>query len=151
MSRIAERAEAALHHRELFFKQRLAQQASITEAISQAVASSALDLDAKAIISSTQSGYTARMVSKYRPKAPIIAATPSEQVMRGLSLTWGVTPVKVDQATSTDEMFDVAVAGGVKTGIVAEGDLVVITAGVPTSCAGSTNLVKVSQIGQGRC
>lgn len=151
MSRIAERAESALEYREILVKQSLRQQATVTDAISQAVANTALDLDAKAIISSTQTGYTARMVSKYRPKAPIIAVTPSEQVMRGLSLTWGVTPVKGEQATSTDEMFDVAVAGGVKTGIVAEGDLVVITAGVPTSCAGSTNLVKVSQIGQGRC
>jgi len=151
MSRIAEKAESALEYREILVKQSSRQQATVTDAISQAVANTALDLDAKAIISSTQTGYTARMVSKYRPKAPIIAVTPSEQVMRGLSLTWGVTPVKVDQATSTDEMFDVAVAGGVKTGIVAEGDLVVITAGVPTSCAGSTNLVKVSQIGQGRC
>ena len=148
MSRIAEKAESALEYREILIKQSLKQQMTVTDAISQAVANTALDLNAKAIISSTQTGYTARMVSKYRPKAPIIAATPSEQVMRGLSLTWGVVPVKVEQASSTDEMFDVAVCGGVNTGIVSEGDLVVITAGVPTSCAGSTNLVKVSQIGK---
>lgn len=148
MSRIAEKAESALEYREILIKQSLKQQMTVTDAISQAVANTALDLNAKAIISSTQTGYTARMVSKYRPKAPIIAATPSEQVMRGLSLTWGVVPVKVEQASSTDEMFDVAVCGGINTGIVSEGDLVVITAGVPTSCAGSTNLVKVSQIGK---
>ncbi|MCE5171300.1 pyruvate kinase [Paenibacillus profundus] len=148
MSRIAEKAESALEYREILIKQSLKQQMTVTDAISQAVANTALDLNAKAIISSTQTGYTARMVSKYRPKAPIIAATPSEKVMRGLSLTWGVVPVKVEQASSTDEMFDVAVCGGVNTGIVSEGDLVVITAGVPTSCAGSTNLVKVSQIGK---
>ncbi|WP_018756080.1 pyruvate kinase [Paenibacillus terrigena] len=143
MSRIAERAESALHYRELFFKQRLAQQASVTEAISQAVASSALDLDAKAIISSTQSGYTARMVSKYRPKAPIVAVTPEDQVMRRLALTWGVIPVKGEVATSTDSMFDSAIQGGFNSGLVEEDDLIVITAGVPTGQSGSTNLIKV--------
>src|SRR5690606_42130111 len=67
----------------------LAQQNSVTEAISQAVANSALDLNAKAIVTSTHSGFTARVVSKYRPKAPIVAVTPTEQVMRGLALCWG--------------------------------------------------------------
>ncbi|WCF06886.1 pyruvate kinase [Paenibacillus thiaminolyticus] len=150
MSRIAEKAESALEYHELLAKQSSKQQATVTDAISQAVANSALELDAKAIISSTQTGYTARMVSKYRPKAPIIAVTPSEQVMRGLCLSWGVVTVKSEAANSTDEMFDEAVRGGVKTGIVSEGDLVVITAGVPTGCAGSTNLIKISQIGQSR-
>ena len=70
--------------------------------------------------------------------------------MRGLCLSWGVVTVKSEAANSTDEMFDEAVRGGVKTGIVSEGDLVVITAGVPTGCAGSTNLIKISQIGQHR-
>ncbi|MFL1671539.1 pyruvate kinase [Paenibacillus dendritiformis] len=151
MSRIAEKAESALEYHEILAKQSSKQQATVTDAISQAVANSALELDAKAIISSTQTGYTARMVSKYRPKAPIIAVTPSEKVMRGLCLSWGVVTVKSEAANSTDEMFDEAVRGGVKTGIVSEGDLVVITAGVPTGCAGSTNLIKISQIGQNRC
>lgn len=143
MARIAERAESALQHRELFFKQRLAQKATVTEAISQAVASSALDLDAKAILSSTQTGYTARMVSKYRPKAPIIAVTPDEQVMRRLALTWGVMPVKGEVAANTDEMFDTAIQGGFKSGLIAEEDLIIITAGVPAGLSGSTNLIKV--------
>ncbi|WP_028546171.1 pyruvate kinase [Paenibacillus taiwanensis] len=147
MSRIAEKAESALEYREILTKQSLKQQVTVTDAISQAVANSALDLDAKAIITSTQTGYTARMVSKYRPKAPIIAVTASEQVMRAMALTWGVVPVKGQPATNTDEMFDVALKGGLHTGLVTEGDLVVITAGVPVGCAGSTNLVKVTQIG----
>lgn len=146
MARIAEKAESALPYREIYMKQRLAQQTTITEAISQAVASSALELDAKAIISSTESGYTARMVSKYRPKAPIIAVTPVEQVMNRLALTWGVIPVKAEHASSTDEMFDHAIEGGRRSGIVQEGDLVVITAGVPLGCTGSTNLVKIVHI-----
>ncbi|WP_422657825.1 pyruvate kinase [Paenibacillus sp. EC2-1] len=146
MSRIAEKAESALNYRELFLKQRIAQETSITEAISQSVAISALDLNAKAIISSTESGQTARMVSKYRPKAPIVAVTTQDRTLRRLALTWGVTPVKGELATSTDEMFEYALQGGQKSGIVKEGDLVVITAGVPLGKSGSTNLVKVSQI-----
>lgn len=146
MSRIAEKAESALNYRDLFLKQRIAQETSITEAISQSVAISALDLNAKAIISSTESGQTARMVSKYRPKAPIVAVTTQDRTLRRLALTWGVTPVKGELATSTDEMFEYALQGGQKSGIVKEGDLVVITAGVPLGKSGSTNLVKVSQI-----
>lgn len=146
MSRIAEKAESALNYRDLFLKQRIAQETSITEAISQSVAISALDLNAKAIISSTESGQTARMVSKYRPKAPIVAVTTQDRTLRRLALTWGVIPVKGELATSTDEMFEYALQGGQKSGIVKEGDLVVITAGVPLGKSGSTNLVKVSQI-----
>lgn len=146
MSRIAEKAESALKYREIFEKQSHAQQTTVTEAISQAVANSALDLNAKAIITSTETGYTARMVSKYRPKSPIIAVTTVDQTLRRLALAWGVTPVKGKQAASTDELFDCAMKGGVESGLVKEGDLVVITAGVPLGRSGSTNLVKISQI-----
>lgn len=144
MSRIAEKAESALNYRELFLKQRIAQETSVTEAISQSVAISALDLNAKAIISSTESGQTARMVSKYRPNAPIIAVTTQDRTLRRMALVWGVTPVKGAQASSTDEMFEYALQGGEKSGLVKAGDLVVITAGVPLGQSGSTNLVKVS-------
>lgn len=147
MSRIAERAESALHYREIFMKQANAQQSTVTEAISQAVANSALDLEAKAIITSTESGYTARMVSKYRPKAPIIAVTPVEHVLRRLALVWGVTPIQGKPAETTDEMFDIAVDGAVRTGLVKLGDTVVITAGVPVGRSGSTNLIKIHTVG----
>jgi len=147
MSRIAERAESALEYREIFTKQANAQQSTVTEAISQAVANSALDLDAKAIITSTESGYTARMVSKYRPKAPIIAVTPIEQVLRRLALVWGVIPVSGKSAETTDEMFDIAVQGGIDTGLVRLGDTVIITAGVPVGRSGSTNLIKIHTVG----
>ncbi|MFD2613482.1 pyruvate kinase [Paenibacillus gansuensis] len=147
MSRIALRAESALQYREIFVHQANVSQNSVTEAISQAVANTALDLGAKAIITSTESGFTARMVSKYRPKAPILAVTPTEQVMRRLALVWGVIPVKGTAATTTDEMFDIAVNGGMSTGMLQLGDLVVITAGVPVGRAGTTNLIKVHHIG----
>ncbi|HEX7055721.1 MAG TPA: pyruvate kinase [Bacilli bacterium] len=148
MARIAERTEAALEYREILQRQSLAQQTTVTEAISQAVANSALDLDAKAIITATESGYTARMVSKYRPKAPIIAVTPLEHVIRRLSLVWGVVPVQGVEAKTTDEMFAMAVDRSIKTGIVHLGDLVVITAGVPIGRSGTTNLIKVHHVGE---
>ncbi|GIQ65878.1 hypothetical protein PACILC2_44460 [Paenibacillus cisolokensis] len=148
MSRIAERAEAALEYREIFTKQAIAQQTSVTESISQAVANSALDLNAKAIITSTESGFTARMVSKYRPKAPVIAVTPNDYVMRRLALIWGVIPVKGKNAGTTDEMFEIAVKGAMETGLLSLGDTVVITAGVPVGRSGTTNLIKIHHIGE---
>jgi len=148
MARIAERAESALQYREIFLKQANAQQTSVTEAISQAVANSALDLDAKAIITPTESGYTARMVSKYRPKAPILAVTTDESVMRRLNLVFGVFPIKGEEAANTDELFEKAVSAAQKSGLVQHGDIAVITAGVPVGRSGTTNLIKIHQIGQ---
>ena len=147
MSRIAMKAEAHLKYREIFKRRSLEQQTTITEAISQAVSNSAIDLDAKAIITSTESGYTARMVSKYRPKAPIIAVTPNEQVMRKLCLVWGVIPVLGEDARDTDEMFQIALDRAMKAGHIGLGDLVVITAGVPVGRSGTTNLIKIHQVG----
>ncbi|NGM83075.1 pyruvate kinase [Paenibacillus sp. 7124] len=146
MSRIAEKAESALNYREIFLKQQIAQETTVTEAISQSVSISALDLNAKAIISSTVSGHTARVVSKYRPKSPIIAVTTQERTMRQLALVWGIIPVQGSPASSTDELLETAVKGGKDSGLVKAGDLVVITAGIPLGHSGSTNLVKVEQI-----
>jgi pyruvate kinase len=148
MARIAEKAETALDHKEIFLRQMSFQQKSVTEVISQAVANSALELDAKAILTPTETGYTARMVSKYRPKAPIIAITPNEQVIRRLSLVWGIVPIKGEEAKTTDELFDLAVDQAVKSSQVTLGDIVVITAGVPVGRSGTTNLIKVHQIGE---
>ncbi|WP_274364899.1 pyruvate kinase [Paenibacillus thermotolerans] len=148
MARIAERTEAALEYREIFLKQSNAQQTNVTEAISQAVANAALDLDAKAIITSTESGYTARMVSKYRPKAPIIAVTPDESVMRKLCLVSGVIPVKGEKVQNTDEMIEMAIQSAQRMGLVKLGDLIVITAGVPVGRSGTTNLMKIHHIGE---
>lgn len=148
MSRIAERAEAELPYHDMFQKLSLAQEISITEAISQSVAKSAHDLHAKAIITATESGFTARMVAKYRPQAPIVAVTPNEDVMRRMCLNWGVLPVKGEHVPSTDIMFEMAVDGALKTGIVEPGDLVVITAGVPVGRSGTTNLIKIHHIGE---
>ncbi|WP_144932170.1 pyruvate kinase [Paenibacillus sp. 32O-W] len=148
MARIAEKAETALNHKEILERQRKAQQVTVTESISQAVANSALDLQAKAIITPTESGYTARMVAKYRPKSPIVAYTPSEQTMRKLSLVWGVIPVLGHKAKTTDEMIEFGIEGGMKEGLFRLGDLVIITAGLPVGQSGTTNLIKVHHVGQ---
>lgn len=148
MARIAESTEAALPYSEMFKRQSKAQEVSITESISQSVAKSAYDLKADAIITATESGYTARMVSKYRPKAPIIAVTPNEEVLRRMCLYWGVLPVLGVHAPSTDVMFEMAVDSALKTKMVKPGDLVVITAGVPVGRSGTTNLIKIHHIGE---
>lgn len=148
MARIAKRAESSLSYRELFLRQSSAQQTTVTEAISQSVASSALDLEAEAIITATESGYTARMLSKYRPKAPVIAVTPHDSVMRKLNLVFGVVPIKGEEVANTDDMFDQVVQKSLDHGLVKLGDIVVITAGVPVGRSGSTNLMKIHQIGE---
>ncbi len=86
------------------------------------------------------------MISKYRPVAPIIAVTTQEQTLRRLALAWGVIPVKGEVAETTDELFESALEGAKKSGLVEKGDLVVITAGVPLGRSGSTNLIKVDHI-----
>ncbi|SEB89082.1 pyruvate kinase [Paenibacillus sp. GP183] len=148
MARIAIRAEDALEYREIFIRTAQAQQTTVTEAISQAVANSALELGAKAILTATESGYTARMVSKYRPKSPIVAVTPNDQVIRRLCLVWGVMPVKGETCKTTDQLFDLAVDSSIKSGLVSLGDIVIITAGVPVGRSGTTNLIKVHHVGE---
>jgi pyruvate kinase len=148
MARIAIRAEDALEYREIFIRTAQAQQTTVTEAISQAVANSALELGAKAILTATESGYTARMVSKYRPKSPIVAVTPNDQVIRRLCLVWGVMPVKGEACKTTDQLFDLAVDSSIKSGLVSLGDIVIITAGVPVGRSGTTNLIKVHHVGE---
>jgi pyruvate kinase len=147
MARIAERAERALRENIVPAKKRLwDDDHTITGALSQAVASIAKDLRAKAIVTPTASGHTARMVSKYRPESIIIAVTPHEEVARRLLLSQGVYPVVVQQTATTDEMLEAAVEGALRSGFVKHGDLVVITAGVPVGQPGTTNLLKVHTI-----
>src|SRR5690606_28822395 len=105
------------------------------------------NLDCTAIVTATETGYTARMVSKYRPKSPIIAVTPYDSSLRKLALVWGVYPVKGAVAKSTDEMFQTAIQSALESNWVSQGDLVVITAGVPVGISGTTNLLKVHVIG----
>lgn len=148
MARICQRIEASLPYEEMLEKKRIYARRDIAEAISYATCQTASDLNAAAILSSTQSGSTARMVAKYRPRAPIIAVTPNPAIVRRLALVWGVHPLLVSKAENIDRMLDVAVGAARAAGLVTDGDLIAITAGVRTGVPGSTNLLQVVQVGK---
>lgn len=147
MARIAERAEEALPYAEFLARSGGSEDVSVTNAISHATCAMASALRAAAILVSTSSGYTARMVARNRPAAPIIAVTPSEAVVRRLMLVWGVIPQWAPATANTDEMIDRAVDTALSHGYIRQGDLVIITAGVPAGVAGTTNLIKVQVVG----
>jgi pyruvate kinase len=147
MNNIASRAEEALQYKEILQNRSKISGTTITDAIGQSVAHTALNLEASAIVTPTESGHTARMISKYRPKAPIIAVTSDPGVSRRLSLVWGVTAQIGQEASTTDEMLEISVEESLNTGLVKHGDLIVITAGVPVGEAGTTNIMKVHVVG----
>lgn len=118
-----------------------------TEAIGQSVQHTAKNLGIKTIVATTESGYTARMISKYRPKADIIAFTSDERTAHNLTLAWGVVPYVADIPASTDEMFNVSTMKTLENGFAKEGDLIIITAGVPLGESGTTNIMKIQMIG----
>src|SRR5690625_1064011 len=122
-------------------------QATMTDAISQSVTQTAMHLRTSAIITPTESGYTARMIAKYRPHVPIIAVTFSECTNRQLALVWGVYPIKSRPALSIDELFDISVECALNTDLYERGSVVVITAGVPVGESGTTNVMKIHGIG----
>lgn len=147
MHNIASRAETALDHKKLLSSHSKDSEHTITDAIGQSVAHTALNLSCNAIITATESGYTARMISKYRPKSPIVAVTSNEHVLRRLALVWGVYPQLGEKSVTTDDMLESAVTASITSGFVSHGDLVVITAGVPVGEAGTTNLMKIHLVG----
>ena len=144
---IAVTTEASIDYWEKFRDWRFDMSLSVTNAISYATCSTAMHLGASAIITVTKSGTTARMLSRFRPECPVIASTTSRKVFRQLVLSWGVWPVFSPEVHSTDELFHVAMAAAEETGLVAHGDVTVITAGVPVGVSGTTNLVKVQMVG----
>lgn len=149
MATIAAAAEGVIDYKALLAnKERNIVDDGVTFAVSHATASTALDLNAKAILTATSSGFTARKLAKFRPQAPIVAATTSEKVRRKLALVWGVESVPVHEATNTDDVFELTLAGAEAGGYITAGDLVVITAGVPVGVAGATNLMKVHIVGE---
>lgn len=147
MSNIATKTETGLNYKAILDERSKHSDMTITDAISQSVTHTAINLQVNAVVTPTESGHTARMISKYRPQAPIVAITSSERVNRKLSLVWGVYAVMGPQSESTDDMLDVAVDRGLASGIVARGDRVIITGGVPVGESGTTNLMKVHVIG----
>lgn len=147
MARIALRTEQVLDSKTLSTKQLIDRGANVADAISHSTVQTAADLRAAAIITSTESGSTARMVSRYRPSRPIIAFTVDAKVARRLNLSWGVHPILGQRVTSTDEMIQAAVARALDLGLIKNGDLTVLTAGVPVGMPGTTNLIKVQIAG----
>jgi pyruvate kinase len=119
----------------------------VTETIGLSVARAAKNLGVKCIVAATESGYTAKMISKYRPDADILAVTFDERTKRGLMLNWGVYPTVAEKPSTTDEMFDLATKKAVELGFAEEGDLILITAGVPVGERGTTNVMKIQLIG----
>ncbi|MFD0958997.1 pyruvate kinase [Paenibacillus chungangensis] len=146
MRQIAERAESTIHYNDQFRVQMNLPSSSATEAISQAAVSASLQLDAAAILTPTESGFSARMVSKYRPKAPIIAISAHDYVLKRLSLIRSVIPVKGEATASTDEMFQSAIRNASRTNLLQKGDYAVITAGVPSGRSGATNLIRIVEV-----
>ena len=118
----------------------------VTETIGSAVAQAAKDLDIKVIVAATSSGYTARMISKYRPNADILALTFDERTERGLMVNWGVQPYVVDKPADTDEMFALAAKKAVELGFAKSGDKIIVVAGVPMGTPGATNLMRVETL-----
>lgn len=147
MGRIALTTEDSIDYREAL-KKFIIRRVSVTNAISHATCNTAEELGASAIFTATSSGHTARMVSKFRPSAQIIAFTPNPKVVNKLLLVWGVYPVLIKEFKNTDEVLEVSTRKALEKQLVNIGDLVVITAGIPVGTAGTTNMIKVQTIGE---
>lgn len=146
MARIATRTEETIDFDAQLAARRVGAGSTVAEAICYAACRASHDLSVKAIVSSTQSGATARMVSKFRPDTPIIALTPVPEVARRLTVVWGVEPTIVPHTTNVDEMLDVAFDVVRRRSDIKPGDRIVVTAGVRTGEPGSTNLLQVYEV-----
>lgn len=149
MARIATRAERDIDYKAKFSAYRLPDdQINITNAVSRATCSAAHVLNATCIVTVTKSGETARMISRFRPACPIIGCSPSDVALRQLNLSWGVTPVKIEEQTNSDILFAHSIEEIQKSGQANDGDLVVITAGMPLGVPGQTNMMKIHVVGE---
>lgn len=146
MVKIAERAEKDIDYVSRLSKRKINQESTISDAVSHSACTMAADIKASAIISVSMSGRTVRMVSKYRPESPIIAGCIQSKVWRQMALSWGVTPIYIDKASDSEELFANAIDAAKKSGLVKEGEKVIITAGVPVGVSGVTNLIKAVKI-----
>ncbi|AZP05291.1 pyruvate kinase [Jeotgalibaca ciconiae] len=146
MATIAKRTEEALVGQDAFALKAYSN-TDMAEAIGQSVGHTARNLGIQTIVAATESGHTARMISKYRPKAHIVAVTFTESQARKLALSYGVYPFVSEKPATTDEMMDLAAVVAKNNGYAKEGDLIIITAGVPVGERGTTNLMKIQLIG----
>ena len=143
---IVTETESAIDYWKQFQKQRVLPASNINDAITHTCCLTAKDLNAKAILTATNSGRSARMICRFRPACPIAALTMHEKVRRQLNISWGVTPYLTGEVNSTDRIFSLSAQVALKEGLVQNGDTVVITAGVPLGKSGSTNLIKAQVI-----
>ncbi|MDD3204864.1 MAG: pyruvate kinase [Lachnospiraceae bacterium] len=146
MARIAERAESDIDYKSRLKKSNDLEDISITTAISHACCSTAMDLNAAAIITVTMSGFTAGLVSKYKPSCPIIGCTVNPVICRQLNMMWGVLPVLINKKNSAEELYAEAIAAAANEGVLKKGDVVVLTAGVPLGVSGKTNMIRVMEV-----
>ncbi|NNU75951.1 pyruvate kinase [Clostridium estertheticum] len=146
MANIAIEAESNIDFRAALNKRNHEVLENISDGISLATCNTADKLNVSAIITATQSGHTARIVSKYRPMCPIIAVTPSKQVARGLSINFGVQTILSIKLTSTDELMADAVKKSLASGYIKKGDVVIIAAGIPVGESGTTNMMKIQKV-----
>lgn len=147
MVRIAQRAEDDIDYKKRFRILDACQKPDITDAISRATVTTAHDLNAKMIITVTTSGKTARIISRYRPACQILGCSTDPVVCRQLNLSWGVTPLLINVEHDTFELFEHAVQAVENAGYLQDGELAVLTAGVPLGMSGTTNLIKVQIAG----
>ena len=147
MDAIARRTEADINYAKRMRNLTGSARLSIAAATAHAACTTALDIGADAIITVSQSGATARLVSRFRPGSTVVACLLSEQVRRQMALYWGVVPLLLPYAQNTDQLIDFAVRAAEEAGLVKQGDLVVLTAGVPVGVSGTTNMIKVHLIG----
>ena len=147
MSAIAERTENEVHYRDNRLVDASNGQISVSDATAHAACLTAKDVNAAAIVTVSESGNTARLLSKYRPQQPIIACVMKEQVQRQLSLSWGITPLMMPLAHSTDELIEMSTTLAEKNGYLHNGELTVVTAGVPVGVSGTTNMIKIHMVG----
>lgn len=146
MARIAERAEEDIDYNTRLKKRNHEEQNDITTAISHATCTTAMELNATAIITVTMSGFTAGMISRYKPSCPIIGCSVNPRVCRQINLMWGVQPVLVNKAATEHELFDETINSVLKKGLIKKGDTVVLTAGVPLGISGKTNMIRVIEV-----
>ena len=147
MSAIAERTEQEGFHLRGRMMDSNPGKISVSDATAHAACLTARDVNAAAIVTVSESGPTARLLSKYRPQQPIIACVMREQVQRQLSLSWGITPLMMSLAHSTDELIEMSTALAKENGYLHNGELAVVTAGVPVGVSGTTNMIKIHMVG----
>ena len=146
MASIAKRTESDIDYLKRFHNMQNIGDRTTTTAISHATVMTAQEIGAAAIVTLTESGFTARMVSRFMPRCLIIATTPNEGVCRQMNLLWGVMPMLVPEKNNTDELFAAAVEAAVKHDAIKRGDRLVLTAGLPLGSSGSTNMIKVQDV-----